>query len=163
MRLLIIRHAIAVARGTPDLPDEERALTRRGARRFRSAARGLAEILRRPDALLTSPLVRARQTADIAAEAWGKIEPLETAALAGGTFEEVAAEVEKHPPDGLVVLVGHEPDVSSLLARLLGSASAGRFTFKKGGAALVDLPGRLAEGGALIWYLPPRVLRAAAK
>jgi len=60
------------------------------------------------------------------------------------------------------VVVGHEPDVSGLLARILGTGASERLTFKKGAAALVDLPGRLAEGGALVWYLPPRILREIA-
>jgi phosphohistidine phosphatase len=162
MRLLIIRHAIAVPHGTPDVPEEERPLTPRGERRFRATARGLARICRRPDVLLTSPLVRARQTADIAAEAWGKIEPREEEALAGGTFEAIAAAVEKHSDKGVVAIFGHEPDVSTVLARLLGSKAGERFTFRKGGAALVDVPGRLAEGGALVWFVPPRVLREVA-
>jgi phosphohistidine phosphatase len=163
MRLLIIRHAIAVARGTPDLRDEDRELTRRGIRRFRAAARGLARVCRRPDVILTSPLIRARQTADIAAAAWGGVKPREEKALAGGSFEQIAGAVEKHQGKRLVAIVGHEPEVSAMLARLIGGGAPERLTFKKGGAALVDLPQRLADGGALVWYLPPRVLRAARK
>src|SRR5262249_15609948 len=136
MRLLIIRHAIAVAHGTPDVPEDERPLTPRGEKRFREAARGLARICRRPDVLLTSPLVRARQTAELAAAAWGRIEPQEEDALAGGSFEQIAAVVDKHRDKRLVTVVGHEPDVSSLLARLVGTASSERLTFKKGGAAM---------------------------
>jgi len=49
-----------------------------------------------------------------------------------------------------------------LVARLLGTAASERLTFKKGGAALLDVPGRMAEGGALVWYVPPRVLRELA-
>jgi len=161
MRLLIVRHGIAVAHGTPKVPEDERPLTSRGIERFRAAARGLARICRRPDVLLTSPLVRARQTADIAAKAWGKIEPVEERALAGGTFDQMAAAVDKYGDQRLVALFGHEPDVSGLVARLVGSSSSERFTFKKGGAALVDVPGKMAGGGALVWYLPPRILRAA--
>src|SRR6185503_1310436 len=146
-----------------DIPDDERTLTRRGVRRFRAAARGLAAITHRPDALLTSPLVRARQTAEIAAEAWGRIEPVDVEALAGGGFDEIAAAVEKQPSDALIAIVGHEPDLSAVLARLLGTKASEGLTFKKGGAALVEVPGKLAEGGALLWYLPPRVLRAAAR
>jgi phosphohistidine phosphatase SixA len=58
--------------------------------------------------------------------------------------------------------VGHEPYVSDLLGRLLGSRSEDRLTFKKGGAALVDIPARVREGGRLLWYLPPKVLRKLA-
>ena len=161
MRLLIVRHAIAVAHGTPGVREDARPLTPRGQKRFRAAARGLARICRRPDVLLTSPLARARQTAQIAAEAWGKVEPVEAPALAGGSFEQIAAVVETHAGKKLVALFGHEPDVSSLVARLLGTSDSERLTFKKGGAALVDVPGRMADGGALVWYAPPRLLRAA--
>ena len=162
MRLVIIRHAVAVPRGTPDMADDERPLTPRGRRRFRQAARGLAAVLKRPDALLSSPLPRARQTADIAARAWGKVKVSETPALAGGTFEDLAVALAPFGPKELVAIVGHEPDLSEILARLLGTPMADRLTFRKGAAALVEVPGPLQEGGNLVWYLPPRVLRALA-
>src|SRR5258708_1628001 len=85
MHLLIVRHAIAVPHGTPEVPEDERPLTPRGEKRFRAAARGLARICRPPDVLLSSPLVRARQTADIAPEAWGDVKVSEADALAGGS------------------------------------------------------------------------------
>jgi len=159
MQLLIIRHATAVERGAPGIPDEERPLTPEGEAKFREAAKGLARLVDRPDALLTSPLLRAKQTAAIVAAAWGRIEAKETAALAGGSFEEQAAVLDGYPEDATVAVVGHEPHVSDLLARLLGSRHDDRLTFKKGGAALVDVPGRLAGGGQLAWFLPPKVLR----
>jgi hypothetical protein len=49
-----------------------------------------------------------------------------------------------------------------VVARLLGTSASERLTFKKGGAALLDVPGKMADGGALVWYAPPRVLRAVA-
>jgi phosphohistidine phosphatase len=162
MRLVIIRHAVAVPRETPDMPDDERPLTAKGRKRFREAARGLAASLRRPEALLTSPLPRARQTAQIAAKAWGKLEPTDTPALAGGTFEELALALAPYGEKDTVAIVGHEPDLSELLARLLGTPHAERLTFRKGGAALVEVKGPLPDGGSLVWYLPPRILRALA-
>ncbi len=159
MQLLIIRHAIAVPRGTPGIPDQERPLTREGEEKFRQCARGLAKLVGRPDALLTSPWRRARQTAAIAAAAWGRIEPLDTEALAGGSFEEQAAVVDRYAKDATVAVVGHEPYVSALLARILGSRHEDRLAFRKGGVALVEVPGRLAEGGTLVFFLPPKVLR----
>ena len=159
MRLIIIRHAIAVERGTPDIADEDRPLTRKGERRFREVARGLARIEPRPDLLLTSPLPRARQTAEIAAQAWGKLKPKKADVLAGGSFAEVAGLVDKLPRDSSVALVGHEPDVSELLAAILGSKDTAAFAFKKGGAAAVAVAGPLGQGGALLWALPPRPLR----
>src|SRR3990170_4792333 len=159
MRLLIIRHAIAVERGTPDIADEDRPLTRKGERRFRQAARGLARIEDRPDVLLTSHLPRARQTAEIAAQAWGKVKTKKADVLAGGSFTEVAGILDKLPRDITVALVGHEPDVSELLAAILGSKDTAAFAFKKGGVAAVEVSGPLGQGGVLVWAMPPRLLR----
>jgi phosphohistidine phosphatase len=158
MQLIIIRHAIAVPSGTPGYADEDRPLTPEGESRFREAARGLARAFDRPDALLTSPWLRARQTAAIAGAAW-KVQPKETKALAGGTFDEQAKVLDAFPRDASVAVVGHEPYVSDLLARLLGTRRSERLEFKKGGVAVVDVPGSLAKGGTLVAYLPPKVLR----
>ena len=159
MRLLIVRHAIAVDRGTPGIPDGDRPLTPEGEEKFREAAKGLAALVDRPQAILTSPWRRAKQTAAIAAAAWGEIEPKEEKAFAGGSFEDQAAVLDSYKEDATVAVVGHEPYVSDLLARLLGSRHDDRLTFKKGGAALVEVPGRLAGGGRLVFFLPPKVLR----
>ena len=160
MRLLIVRHAIAVAAGMPGIPDAERPLTPAGAKKFRDAAKGLAAILDPSDVLLASPLLRARQTAEIAAAAWGRVTPRRTPALAGGSFEEVAEVVDRFRARDLVAVVGHEPSLSALLARLLGTSHEARLAFKKGGAALLEVSDGLAGGGQLVWYLPPRLLRA---
>ena len=82
MKLLLIRHATAVPRGTPGVPDDDRPLTSGGKAKFLVAARGLARVTRRPDTLLTSPLPRARVTAEIAARAFERIEPTIEPALA---------------------------------------------------------------------------------
>jgi phosphohistidine phosphatase len=162
MRLVIVRHAIAVPRGTPDIPDADRPLTPEGEKKFKKAAEGLARVLDRPDDILTSPWLRALRTAEIAAETWGKIAPKKTPALAGGSFEEVAAALDDYPPTATVAVVGHEPYLSALLARLLGTPDDERVEFKKGGVAVVEIPGRLADGGHLRMYLPPKVLRSLA-
>jgi len=159
MRLLIVRHAIALPRGTPDVPDAERPLTPQGKRRFESAAQGLARALPRPDAVLTSPWTRARQTAEILAAAFGRLEPKDTPALAGGSFDALARVLAAYPADATVALVGHEPWLSALLARLIGSSEEERLEFKKGGVALVDFEGQLEEGGKLVAYLPPKLMR----
>lgn len=159
MRLLIVRHAIAVARGTPGIKDADRPLTPRGKKRFETAAAGLARVLPRPHAILTSPWLRARQTAALLARAFGKLEPRDTLALAGGGFEALAREIAALPKDATVALVGHEPWLSELLARLIGSGEPRPLEFKKGGLAVVDLDGRLEVGGRLVAYLPPRLMR----
>jgi phosphohistidine phosphatase len=163
MDLLIVRHAIAVERGTGGYEDDDRPLTEEGEARFQKAARGLARILPAPDALLTSPLIRAHRTAEIAAEAWGGRSLTVTPVLAGGSFAEMAVLLTQYRERELVALFGHEPDVSELLARILGTSHASRLEFKKGAAALVRLDGRLEGGGTLLWFLPPRVLRELGK
>ena len=162
MKALLVRHAAALPRGTPGVLDAERPLTSSGAMKFRTVARGLARIAPPPDVLLTSPSLRAHATADIAARAFERIDPTIEPALAGQSVDEIVAALSTHPPDATVVLVGHEPMLGALLAHMLGSAQAGRLAFKKGGAALVDLPDGPAAPGRLIWFLDPRVLRTLA-
>ena len=157
MRLIVIRHAIAVDR-SPDMPDDARPLTPEGKKRFRQAARGLARLFPKPDLLLTSPLLRAQQTAGIAAKAW-RVPPKEEAALDGGSVADLQSALRRLPAQSTVALVGHEPQVSEFLAQLVGSNQPDRLTFKKGGVAVVDLPAGPDGVGVLVAVLPPRVLR----
>jgi phosphohistidine phosphatase len=158
VRLILIRHAEAVERGTSGVSDEDRPLTSMGERRYRKAARGLARVTGRPDLLLTSPLPRARRTAEIAAKAWGRLRPVGTGALATGDFEELGRQLIGHD-DECVALVGHEPHLSSLLAWLLGARAAERLAFGKGGAAVAEAPRWSGGSARLICFLPPRILR----
>jgi phosphohistidine phosphatase len=160
MKLLLVRHAVAVPSGTPGISDDERPLTPEGEAEFRVAAQGLARIARRPDVLLTSPLPRARVTAEIAAWAFKYLEPRIEPALAHESVEGIVAALKGYPQGATVALVGHEPVLSALLARLLGASQGERFALAKGGAALVDLPDGPAVPGQLTWFLPARVLKA---
>lgn len=159
MKLLIIRHAIAVERGSSNMPDRDRPLTENGIRRFRQVARALAKICPRPDLLLSSPLLRAATTADIAAEAWGGIAATHEPVLAHGGPDEIISVLSKHADRQTIAIVGHEPGLSALLAQLLGGHSGEPFALRKGGAALVELPGAPADGGRLDWLLRPKILR----
>jgi len=161
MRLIIIRHGSAVERGAPGMSDDERPLTAEGEKKFRKAARGLARIEEAPAAVLSSPLPRAKQTADITAGAWG-VSVTEAQALLHGSQQALEQALARYPEDATVAIVGHEPHVSSLLAGLLGTDAGDRLAFKKGGAALVELRGGLNDGAQLVWFLPPRVLRELA-
>jgi phosphohistidine phosphatase len=159
----MIRHAIAVRRGTPGIPDDERPLTEKGEKRFRQCARGLVKLVKRPDQVLTSPLPRAARTAELAAKAWGRGKPKTDPALASGSVRQMLAMLGGWPKDATIAIVGHEPDLSALLAHLLGGATSQRLTFRKGGAALLELPGTPAQGGRLVWYLRPRILRTLGR
>ena len=127
---------------------------------FEEVARGLAEICECPDVLLASPLPRAMETAEIAARAWGDVTPTSEPALAQGGLDQILAVLAQHAPDQHVAIVGHEPTLSALLARLLGSGAGDRFAFRKGGVAHLDVPGSLKDGGRLEWFTRPRILRA---
>src|SRR5215469_7239609 len=140
MRLLIIRHAAAVPHGTPGIADDDRPLTAKGKAKFRVAARGLARIVARPDVLLTSPLPRASATADLAARAFKRIEPRVEPALAHGGVDAILTALHQQPRDATIAIVGHEPVLGALVGRLLGAPDDGQFPFKKGGAALLELP-----------------------
>lgn len=163
MRVLLIRHATAVPQGTPGITDNDRPLTPRGERRFRKAARGLARVARPPDALLTSPLPRALRTAQIAAQAWGRVKPRIEPALASGEVAQLLAVLAAEPPDTTVALVGHEPDLSALLAHLIHAADGERLALRKGGAVLVDVPDSPVKGGRLVFHLTPKLLRRLAR
>ena len=162
MKLLLVRHASAVPRGAAGVSDDERPLTPSGKIKFRLAASGLTRIVRRPDVLLTSPLVRARATAEIAARAFKHVEPRLEPALADESVEGVLLALKMQPRGATVALIGHEPGLSALLARVLGASQGQPLAFDKGGAALVDLPDGPMAAGRLIWFLPSRILRLIA-
>ncbi|HYE93874.1 MAG TPA: phosphoglycerate mutase family protein [Terriglobales bacterium] len=151
MRVLVIRHSEAVPVGSA--PDAERALTPAGVARFTAAARGLERRVRTPHALLTSPLLRARQTAALAADAWG-IEPQVERALAAGV-DDILDVLHRYPRDATIVLVGHEPTVSMLVAALADLTSAEAIGFEPGAAALLEVESLGPGGARLVWLLSP--------
>ena len=162
MDLVIVRHAIAFDRDPDAWPDDgERPLTRRGRRRFRRAARGLEAAVPRPAVLLSSPWLRARQTAEILVEEAGWPTPVICDALAGGKPEEVLECLKEHAA-GPIALAGHEPYLGQLVSYLLtGDAARLQVELKKGGAARLTFPDALVPGSAaLLWVLPARALRA---
>ena len=155
MRVLVIRHAQAVPQGTRDLRDADRPLTADGERRFRASALALARVVAKPDVLLTSPLLRARQTATLLAAAWMDIEPTLEPALASGSVDAILGALEQHARGATVVLVGHEPTVSALLGELLGVISSEAIVFEPGAAALLEVSSVARHNGRLLWFLPP--------
>jgi phosphohistidine phosphatase len=161
MKVFLVRHAIAHERNRRRWPDDAlRPLTPAGARKFRKAARGLATLLPQRVALLTSPWVRARDTASLLAER-GFSKPVECAQLAGDAATREAFELLRSRREKAVVLVGHEPGLGRILAAALGGeGSRLKFELKKGGAACIEFASRIAPGrGTLLWMLPPRALR----
>jgi phosphohistidine phosphatase len=141
--ILLLRHGDAQpANGD----DAARRLTEKGERQSKAAGRALAALGAEPDACLTSPKARAAATARLASEPLG-LEPEETAALRGGSFDSLELAAGR----GDVLLVGHEPDLSNEIARLTGAKAK----LRKGGLAIV-------EAGTLHALLRPSDLAAIA-
>ncbi len=160
MRVFLLRHAIAHDRDRARWPDDsQRPLTAIGKRKFRKAARGLARLLPKAARILTSPYVRARETAGIlAAVHGGKI--VECPELGHGESARAVFELLRVRAGQTVVLVGHEPDLGRFLAAAAGAESA-RIALKKGGAACIEFAARpLAGRATLRWLVTPRMLRA---
>ncbi len=159
--LYLIRHGIAEARSDAWPDDSKRPLTADGMTRVRKQARGLARLGVSFDVILTSPFVRTRQTAEIVADAF---EPrphlMPTDALTpDGTYAMVLADLAKHARRARVALVGHEPGIGELAARLIGARHP--ISFKKGAVCCIGVDSLPPAGpGELRWFLPPKIMRA---
>lgn len=125
MIIHVVRHAEAIER-SEDIPEEHRFLTRRGRKRFRRVAQALKKAGVAPDVILTSPLIRAVQTADILAEVLQHKKELQVAQLLAPGFgpESLDELLDGYPEAEEIALVGHEPDVGSLAQSLFGETSA---------------------------------------
>ena len=162
--LYFVRHGLAEERGDAWPEDTKRPLTAEGMSRMRKAVKGLSRIGVSVDVVLTSPLVRARQTAEILAaglEPRPSIVNIDSLAPAG-SYAAVLADLEKHARKCRLALVGHEPMMGELAARLIGSRHP--IEFKKGGVCRIDVEDLPPAGpGDLRWLLTPRILRALKK
>ena len=162
MKLLLVRHAIAEdAEAFAGGSDAQRPLTEVGRKKMRKGANRLRSQLRQIDVLACSPLVRARETADIIARAYGDIPIVERPELDYSYPPEAVLEWLAKCPADTVVAVGHEPQLGLLSGLLLGDGPRTVVAFRKGGAALFEFPGRAAAGrGVLHWALTPSQLRS---
>jgi phosphohistidine phosphatase len=132
--------------------------------RMRKSARGLERVGVWFDVVLTSPLVRAHQTAEIVASVYSpKPALINVEALApGGSSSAVIAELEKHAKKTRIAIVGHEPGIGELAAKLAGLRVD--LEFKKGAIARIDVEALPPKGpGLLRWFIPPRFLRNIKK
>jgi phosphohistidine phosphatase len=156
-QLWLLRHAEAEPHGTR--VDAERRLTPRGERQARAAGHALARLGASFDAVLFSPKVRAQKTAELAAGTWTKQQRglfRAHESLAGGFDARQALDaLSGIPPDGRLLLVGHEPDLS----RVVGELTGGLVDLKKGGLAVVRLGG---VGGEVAILMRPRELALIA-
>jgi phosphohistidine phosphatase len=162
--IYVIRHGLAEERGDAWPDDSKRPLSEDGVSAMRKSARGLARLGVSLDAVLTSTLVRAKQTAEIVAAGLNPRPPVSTAeSLApGGTYQEMMADLEKQTRRKRIAIVGHEPGIGEFAARLIGSRHP--IEFKKGAVCRIDLDAIPPSGpGDLRWLLTPKILRSIKK
>jgi phosphohistidine phosphatase len=160
VELYIVRHAIAAERG-PDWPDDDkRPLTERGIDRFKEVVAGLVFLDVQIDLIFTSPLLRARQTAEYLSEGMPGDIPVGTAdALAPGhTSLEVMEQIAREAGGAArVAIVGHEPGLGALAGWLIGARRA--LPFKKGGVCKFEMDSLSSRYATLSWHMPPKALR----
>jgi phosphohistidine phosphatase len=166
MKLLLLRHAIAeeqdeFARTGKD--DRLRPLTEEGRKKMKQGAKGLRQILPEIDLLATSPLTRAAQTGAIVDSVYGGLAEVEIAELSPEAKPTDFLRWLRKQKAGTVAAVGHEPSISLILSWLLTGSERRIFSFRKGGACLIEFPGEVGGGTAtLLWALAPGQLRDLA-
>lgn len=165
MKLLVIRHGIAEDKdefAKTGKSDDARPLTDDGRKKMRGVAKGLCALIPHLDLLVSSPLVRARQTAEIVAKAYGRdvdefVDALRPAARLADGLEWLG----KHASRDCVAIVGHEPHLSEFATWLVFGSEQSRLELKKGGACLLTFDAKPSRAGArLDWLATPALLRA---
>jgi phosphohistidine phosphatase len=158
--LFLVRHGIAAERSDEWPDDTKRPLTSKGVARMREIAEGLRELDVEIDLVVTSPLVRAKQTAELLVEGLKPAPALVvSSALSPGVPPAKTADAIDFRKARAVAMVGHEPDLGQFAAWLIGAKAP--LPFRKGGICCIDLPAAATHGaGQLRWFVVPKMLRA---
>ena len=164
MEIFLLRHGPAVERGTPGFePDAARPLTPKGRRQIRKivAAMGIMDL--HLDLILSSPFLRAKQTAEIAASELNlkRRLKLSDALVPGGSTATLFRQLTRiKPAPKKILFVGHEPDLSRLIALLVTGGSVLHLDLKKGGLCKLNVE-KLGDGkcATLVWLLTPKQMK----
>ena len=168
MKLLVVRHGAAMERedfARTGESDDLRPLTDEGKAEMKLIAAGLRTEVETLDVLATSPLVRARQTAEIIAHAYQLGDPeIIDSLVPGASFDEFVSWCSGLGEKKVIAVVGHEPHLGMLVTWLLAGANASCIRLKKGGACLLEFKFRPErDSGILSWLLTPRQLTRRAQ
>jgi phosphohistidine phosphatase len=157
VRCYFLRHGIAVEAEDWNGRDADRPLTREGRARMEREAIAIGTLPLKLESILTSPLLRAKQTAEIVAQRLGLCDHLfEDERLAGHfNVERFAAILAGHAQLEAVLLVGHEPTMSATIGQLVGDAG---IEFKKGALAGLEVTEAASAGATLLFLYPPKIL-----
>ena len=158
MIVYFLRHGLAGVREEWPGDDAGRPLTKKGIKNLVTQAKTLARLDLQLDVIITSPLTRAVQTADIVAGALKMVAQLQQDERLRPGFgrDELEQVLADHPQAKNIMLVGHEPDFSLTISALIGG---GNVVLKKGGLARTDITASAPLQGNLVWLLPPKSLR----
>lgn len=166
-QLLIIRHAIAVPREefeSTGLDDGLRPLTPDGRRKMKRNVKALRTLVPSIDVLAASPLVRARDTAEIVAVAYENIPIRTTPALGPDRDPSSFLTWLRKQPGSVVAAVGHEPHLGTLVTWLVSGVARPNVELRKGGVCLLELTPRPGKGAAVLkWLLTPSQLRSLCR
>jgi phosphohistidine phosphatase len=160
MQLLIIRHGTA-EETAPNGDDAQRSLTEAGKREVKDAVKGLKTLVENIDTIGASPLLRARQTAEIVAKGYGD-PPIQIvpALIPGNDPASVLAWLEQNTSAKVIALVGHEPLLGVLVTWFMTGSPKSRVALTKSGAALLEFSARVGVGaGTLQWVVTGSTLR----
>jgi phosphohistidine phosphatase len=159
MKLVLVRHAIAIEKEYADIPDEQRPLTPEGIRKMKRVVAGFQELKLGIEEVWTSPLVRTLQTAELirgglnlgtSVRELVELRP-------NGDVDGLLAHIHEASNLATLAVVGHEPYLGRLTSRLLSMDGRGEIAFKKGGAACIEMD--TESQGTLEWLLTPKQLR----
>jgi phosphohistidine phosphatase len=167
MMISLLRHGIAAERGSPDYEnDSERPLTAKGERRMRRIAEGMLALGLSYDLMLSSPYLRARQTADIVAQVFktpAGVQLSDTLTPGGNPRQLIETLHSADRERQSVLLVGHEPYLSRLISTFLSGNTNLPVVMKKGGLCTLDVESlRFGRCASLVSLLTPRQLRRLA-
>ena len=150
MKIYLLRHAEAENMSTSD---HNRRLTAKGLKRTATAATVMVSLGIKPAHIYSSPRVRARQTAELVADAMDMTVELDEEVNFGFSINSVESLIRGLGVDEDVMFVGHEPSMSAVAHGLCGASVA----MKKGGLARIDLINRASLRGELVWLIAPKV------
>lgn len=167
MKLYLVRHGVAIDRiGGEIKNDFQRPLTPDGRAEVELVATGLKRLGVRPDLLITSPLVRAKQTCEVFAEAMHfKSELVICEALApGGSISDIYKMAKNYQSANEIIFFGHEPDMARFAQTALWAGPELDIVFKKSGVCRIDvsdMPPTMP--GVLKWFITPKIARLMAR